>query len=184
MYLPNINLESFIEWLLTHGIKVVLILVGAWVLSRVLKPFIFKFLKKFIKKSLSLTRPQAEVDEERFKTISSVVISVARVLIWVVVILTIMPEFGINIAPLLAGLGVAGLALGLGARSLIQDYLSGLFILLEDHYQVSEEVEVAGVKGKVEDFNLRRTVVRGEDNTLHYLPNSQIKKASNFSRKS
>ncbi len=183
MILENVfSLSNLVDWFLAHGVKIVFILLAGLVVVKIVKVAIKKWLRGFIVKSLKLAGQAKEIDEEREKTITRVVVSVISLAIWVVVLLTILPELGINIGPLLAGLGVAGLALSFGARGLIQDYLSGLFILLEDHYQIGEEVEVAGVKGKVKDFNLRRTVIEDEEGHFHFIPNAQIKKASNFSR--
>ncbi len=95
----------------------------------------------------------------------------------------ILPEFNINIAPLLAGLGVAGLALGMGVRDIIQDYIAGIFILMEDQYRVGEEVNIAGIRGKIIEFDLRKTVLKDNGNTAHYISNRQIKTSSNYSRK-
>ena len=95
----------------------------------------------------------------------------------------ILPEFGINPTPLLAGDGLVGLAIGLGSKNLVQDYLAGLFILLEDQYRIGEEVDIAGKKGTVVEVNLRRTIVRDADGTVHYIPNGQVKTTSNLSRK-
>lgn len=175
--------EKAISWFFIHGIKVLIVLFVAWLFGRIVKIFLSRVLRKAIKQSLDLGKKSTKAEEERAKTVSRVIISVVKAGIWAVALMTILPEFGINTAPLLASLGVMGLALSFGARSLIQDYFSGLFILLEDQYRVGESVEVAGAKGIVVDFNLRRTVIKSEDNNLHYVPNSQIKKASNFSRK-
>lgn len=175
--------ERLISWFFTNGIKVLIILAVAWLLGRFVKVFFYRFMKKTIRKGLDLGKKSSKEEEERLKTVSRVVVSVIKIVIWAIAVLTVLPEFGVNTTPLLASLGVMGLALSLGARSLIQDYLSGLFILLEDQYRVGENVNVAGAEGTVVDFSLRRTVVRGEDKVLHYIPNSQIKKASNFSRK-
>jgi len=175
--------EKIVSWFFPHGIKVLAVLFVAWIVGRIVKTFLSRVLRKAIKKSLDLGKKSTQAEEERAKTVSRVVVSVVKGVIWAVALMTILPEFGINTAPLLASLGVMGLALSFGARNLIQDYLSGLFILLEDQYRVGENVEVAGAEGVVVDFNLRRTVVKSEDNVLHYVPNSQIKKASNFSRK-
>jgi len=174
---------QILSWFYSHGIKVLIILVVAWVITRIVKIFFYRLLKKVIRKGLSFDGDRSKGDAERARTVSRVVVSISKAVIWALAMLTVLPEFGVNTAPLLASLGVIGLALGLGARSLIQDYLSGLFILLEDQYRVGEDVNVSGAEGVVADFNLRRTVVRSKDKVLHYIPNSQIKKASNFSRK-
>lgn len=175
--------DSLIVWMLNHGIKVIAILIVAWILSRVSKVFISRFLRDFLKKSFKLKKIEPVLEEKRLGTLEKISFSISKTIIWLIAIITLLPEFGINIGPLLAGLGVGGLALGIGARNLIQDYLSGIFILLEDQYRVGEEVEVAGSRGKIKDFNLRRTVIEDENGVLNFIPNSQIKKASNFSRK-
>ena len=95
----------------------------------------------------------------------------------------ILPELGINATPLLAGAGLVGLAIGMGAKNLIQDYLSGLFILLEDQYRAGEKVKIAGMEGEVKNFNLRRTVLQDETGNAYYIPNSQVTVVLNLSRK-
>ncbi len=182
MVLENI-LENLMSWLFTHGIKVGGILVVAFILTKIARIFLLKFLRNFIKKGFRIGKVKnIQLEEKRLETLEKVSFTLLKTTIWLIAFVTILPEFGVEIAPLLTGIGVGGLALGLGARSLIQDYLSGLFILLEDQYRVGEEIEIAGTKGKVKDFNLRRTVLEDSEKTLHYIPNSQIKKASNFSR--
>ena len=174
-------LNNVVPWLFIHGIKIVIILAFAYAGIILSKVFISRFLKSLIKRGAKFKR-ETRIDEERIRTLEKVFYSIARTTIWLIAFVTILPEFGIAIGPLLAGIGVAGLALGLGARSLIQDYISGLFILLEDQYRVGEKVKVAGQEGKVRDFNLRRTVLSGLEGTLYYIPNSQAKVVSNFSR--
>jgi len=177
-------LEKFGIWIVLHGVKIGLILVGAFLATKILQGVLKKILRNFIKKTFNLGKLRnLKLEEERLKTLEKVLGSVLKVVIWLIALVTLLPEFGINIGPLLTGIGIGGLALGLGARTLIQDYISGIFILLEDQYRVGEEVEILGTKGKIRDFNLRRTVIQDENGTLHYIPNSQIKKASNFSRK-
>lgn len=176
-------IQNLIAWVFSHGIKVGGILVVTFILTKIVKIFLTKFLRGFVGKGLKFGKVEAKLEEKRLETLEKVSFSILKTVIWLIAVVTILPEFGVNIGPLLAGIGVVGLALGLAARGLIQDYLSGLFILLEDQYRVGEEVELAGAKGRVKDFNLRRTVIGDENGTLHYIPNSQIKKASNFSRK-
>ena len=182
MVLENF-LENLISWTTSHGIKVLVILIVASIAIRFVKVFIFRFLESLVRKGAKLGKAESKFEEKRLKTLEKVSFTFLKTIIWLVVVITILPEFGVEITPLLAGIGVGGLALGLGARSLIQDYLSGLFILLEDQYRVGEEIEIAGTKGKVENFNLRTTTIRDSENTLHYISNSQIKKVSNFARK-
>ena len=94
----------------------------------------------------------------------------------------ILSEVGIDITPLLAGAGVVGIAIGLGAQSLIKDLIAGFFILVEDQFNVGDVVRVADVTGGVEGLNLRRTLLRDLDGILHVVPNGQIRVASNFTK--
>jgi small conductance mechanosensitive channel len=89
---------------------------------------------------------------------------------------------GFNVAPVIAGLGITGIAIGLGAQSLVRDAINGLFILAENQFGKGDMVKVAGVQGWVEEVNLRRTVLRDLDGTLHSVPNSEIKVSSNLTR--
>lgn len=175
--------QILLTWFLSHGIKIGVILIIAFIVIRFIKTFISKFLRNLNNKALKFGKIESKLEEKRLETLEKVSFTFLKTIIWLIALITILSELGIEIAPLLAGLGVGGLALGFGARSLIQDYLSGLFILLEDQYRVGEEVEIAGTKGRVKDFNLRMTTIIDAENTLHHIPNSQIKKASNFSRK-
>jgi len=177
------NQEIIINWLLSSGIKILVIIIVAYLISKIIKFVVLKVLRGVIKKSLELSKPDLKINEQREKTLIKVFNSIITVVIWVIAFLTILPELGINITPLLTGLGIGGLALGLASRSLIQDYLVGLFILLEDHYRVGEEIQAAGVRGRVVSFNLRKTVLEDENKVLHYLPSSQIKQVDNFSRR-
>jgi len=176
--LPNI----LISWFISHGIKIIVIFILALILSKIAKVFVSKLIKTIIEKGNGLI-PDGRVQEQRAKTLGKVFSSSLKIVIWVIVILMLLPEFGINPTPLLAGAGLIGLAIGMGSKSLVQDYLAGLFILLEDQYRVGEEVEILGKKGRVTDLNLRRTVIKDPEAVLHYIPNGQVKSASNFSRK-
>jgi small conductance mechanosensitive channel len=88
----------------------------------------------------------------------------------------------INIGPLLASAGVAGLAIGFGAQTLVHDVITGFFVLMENQYDLGDTVRVGGVKGTVELMTLRRTVLRDADGTVHTIPNSQITIVSNLTR--
>ncbi len=179
--------EQTISKIFISGFKIFFILIAALVATKLIHSFIKRFLRKLLKaKNVNFKKLKVKADikieEKRLITLEKVSYSAIKLIIWVIALLTILPELGINITPLLAGLGIGGLALGFGARNLVQDYISGLFILLEDQYRVGEEVEITGIKGIVEDFSLRRTVLKDENGAYCHIPNSQIKKATNFSR--
>lgn len=178
----QIYLQTIQEWFFLKGIKVVIILIIAWIIIRIFRFAVSRIIKLLVERAGRITG-NGVIQEQRIETISKVFKSSISIVVWLIAFLTILPELGVNITPLLAGAGLVGLAIGMGAKDLIQDYLSGLFILLEDQYRVGEEIEAGGVKGKVIDLNLRKTVLKDKGGTTHFIPNGQVKTASNFSRK-
>jgi small-conductance mechanosensitive channel len=94
----------------------------------------------------------------------------------------ILGEFGFNLGPIIASAGIIGVALGLGAQTLVRDILSGIFMLIEDQYGVGDRVDVLEIKGSVEKVGLRITTVRDENGTLWYLRNGEILKVGNLSQ--
>ena len=114
-------------------------------------------------------KSQVEI-EKRTKTLTHVFTRTGTTLIVVMGFITILPELGVNIGPLLAGLGIAGIALGFGAQNLVKDVISGVFILTDNQYSTGDVVEVAGKTGVVEDVGLRRTVLRDLDAVVHFVP--------------
>lgn len=125
--------------------------------------------------------PPAEL-ERRVKTVARLVVRIAGAVIGVIAALMVLDQFRIDIGPAIAGLGVVGIAVGLGAQTLVKDWLAGIFVVLENQYSAGDAVRIAGVEGVVEDFSLRRTVLRGLDGEVHTVPNGQITVATNLSR--
>lgn len=120
--------------------------------------------------------------QKREQTLSRAAISSINVLLAMLVFFIMLSELGINLAPLLAAAGVIGIAIGFGAQSLVRDFFSGIFILLEDQYRVGDVVRVGDTAGLVEDINLRRTVLRDLDFIVHSIPNGEVRVASNFTK--
>ena len=120
--------------------------------------------------------------ERRVTTIERLTVRVGAGLIVTIALLMILAVFSIDIGPAVAGLGVVGIAVGLGAQTLVRDWLAGVFIVLENQYSAGDVVAIAGVEGTVEDFSLRRTTLRDLDGTVHSVPNGQIVVASNHTR--
>jgi small conductance mechanosensitive channel len=125
--------------------------------------------------------PRGEL-ELRVRTLERLAVRVAGSVIVIVAVLMVLDQFAVDIGPAVAGLGVVGIAVGLGAQTLVKDWLAGIFIVLENQYSAGERVRIAGVEGVVEDFSLRRTTLRDSDGTIHTVPNGQIIVASNLSR--
>jgi len=169
-----------IGWLAESGIRILVIIVIAVALYFALRHLTPRLIKRTVAQ-----RMKGELEEaikQRSDTLSSVLIKASLGIIAILALVTILPEFGINITAMLAGIGIIGIAIGFGAQSLIGDYLSGIFILLEDQYDVGDVVRVAGIAGLVEEVGLRRTVLRDLDGLVHSIPNGEIKAASNFTR--
>ncbi len=117
--------------------------------------------------------------QQRVETLTRVTGSVARGLIWLVMIAFILSAFGVSVAPLVAGAGVVGIAVGFGAQSIVKDFFSGFFILLENQFSVGDTVTVAGITGTVEQMTLRITVLRDSAGTAYFIPNSNISNVAN-----
>lgn len=120
--------------------------------------------------------------EKRAATIGGILRNTAGVVIWAVAIIMVLKEGGFDVRPILAGAGVAGLAIGFGAQNLVRDVITGLFMLLENQIRVGDVAQINGTGGAVEEINLRTTVLRGLDGTVHIFPNGIITQLSNMTR--
>ena len=157
--------------------KILAILVIAFILTRLLK-----LLLRHLGELGDRDDQQSAMRSQQFRTISSVSYSVGILFITSIAGMQILALLGINMGPLLASAGVAGLAIGFGAQTLVKDFINGFFILAEDQYDIGDTVRIAGVQGVVENLTLRRTVLRDADGTLHTVPSSEIKIVSNLTR--
>jgi small conductance mechanosensitive channel len=177
----NISAEDIQTWLLEHGMPILLIIVLSFLIYRVISLAIPKLVEKYVQGKVK-SRQSKLWYQNRTQTLSAVITTTTGGVIAIIAVFMLMSEFNINIAPLLAGAGVAGVAIGLGAQSLIKDFLSGVFIFLEDHYNKGDVVEIAGRVGTVEEINLRRTVLRDLDGIVYSIPNGEISVSSNYTR--
>ena len=136
----------------------------------------------FVRHSVRRARFKDKREEVlREDTLVSIIYSTTRVVIWVISFLLVLEIFKINIAPLLAGAGVAGVALGFGAQSIVKDFLAGFFILAENQYRVGDVLQVnQDVSGTVEALSLRMTTLRDIEGRVHYVPNGTIQIATNL----
>jgi small-conductance mechanosensitive channel len=158
-------------------LRIVLILVIAYVAMRA----VGRLLKVF--QAFAMTRAEDNPEElKRVSTLSQVFRYIFTVLITVVTIMLILSELGISIAPILATAGVAGVAIGFGAQSLVKDYFTGFILLLENQIRQGDVVEVAGKGGFVEEVTLRFVKLRDYDGNVHFVPNGAISVVSNMSR--
>ena len=126
--------------------------------------------------------PPAEA-QGRVRTVGELIVRIGGAVILVIAALMVLGELGIDIGPAIAGLGLVGIAVGLGAQTLIKDWLAGIFVVLENQYSYGDLVRIGGVEGTVEDFSLRRTLLRDADGSFHTVPNGQIQVATRLSRR-
>ena len=164
----------FTDWFLGEPLKIIII-------------FLFAFIIRFIlvRASNRVVRQafgSNERKDQRSSTISAVLNTITSLIIWGTAILMSLTVLGVNIGPLLASAGIAGVALGFGAQTLVKDYISGLFLIIEDQYGIGDDVEIGTVRGKVEAVALRTTRVRDEAGVLWYIRNGEILNVANFSQ--
>jgi moderate conductance mechanosensitive channel len=161
----------------------IVIILGAAVLVTLASRLVVTRFRKRLEGTASITQ---ELNLQRATTLTGALSTALIVVIWALAILMALGELGENIAPLLASAGVAGVALGFGAQSLVKDTLSGFFILLENQFGVGDNLEIQTpsnrVMGRVETLTLRVTSLRAFDGTLHMVPNGNIVVASNRSK--
>ena len=165
------------NWLVTDGLRIVMIFFLAWVASRIAKRVIPRALSSIMLGQAST----ADHDEvlKRSQTLSSVFVGAAVSLIYVSALFMVLTELSVPIGPVLGGFGIAGIAVGFGAQYLVRDLIAGVFILAENQYRTGDVVTIAGISGLVESINLRRTVLRDLDGEVHVIPNGEITVASN-----
>jgi len=177
--MPTFDFNFGLSSLVNGAIQALIILVIAFILVMIARRVIPRLIGARIPKIREESPEQLAV---RSKTLSRIIVQVVSVLICVLAVVMILSQLGVEIAPLLAGIGVAALALGFAAQNIIRDYLHGLFILMEDWYRVGEVAVIQGTGGLVENITLRRTILRDLNGTLHIFPNSRVEQASNMTR--
>ena len=168
--------EDTMNFLRHDAPKIVFVLLAAYILTRFLRAIARKSADLHVRKLPPGFRVQ------QVHTVAAVVTSVGVFVIFFVAALEVLSLLGLNLGPMLASAGIAGLAIGFGAQTLVKDFINGFFILLENQYDIGDMVRIAGVKGTVERMSLRQTVLRDEDGTLHIVPNSNIQIVSNTTR--
>lgn len=193
----NETLAELAGWAIDRPLRILFIVVGAWIIKRIIQRSILHFRDRLVadagNKRLGELRRNAAgrllVDENvdartsaRIGTISTVLSSMAAVVIWTIAALLILGELGISLAPLLAGAGIAGVALGFGAQTIVRDFLTGFFMLVEDQFGVGDVVDVGPVTATVERVSLRATVLRDVNGNVWHVPNGEITRVGNLSQ--
>ncbi|MDX2343186.1 MAG: mechanosensitive ion channel family protein [Acidimicrobiia bacterium] len=205
----NETIAEAADWIIERPLKVIGILIGAWLINRLVRRAIDRGEERMLRdreaklverkdeevrdgrfaemelkarqKAIELTQATDQA-KQRAKTLGSILRSTSTAVIYTIAILMSLGEFDINLGPLIAGAGIAGIALGFGAQSIVKDFLSGFFMLVEDQYAVGDIIDVGEAAGVVEAISLRTTQVRDVNGTLWYVPNGEIHRVANKSQ--
>jgi len=161
------------DWLLTSGLRIAFIIIATLIAFRWLR-----VLRARLESLIAGATPAVD-QAQRARTLARVIHSTILVALAIVAGLMILRELRLDITPLITGVGIAGVALGLGTQSLIRDVLGGFFILLEDQFAVGDSIQVGNIAGDVEKMTLRATFLRDLEGTLHVIPNSEMRIVSN-----
>lgn len=169
---------NLLLWFQTTGLKILLI-IGAGAITQILvvragKTLLTSVLGKKMANSRSDIGQQKRVD-----TLIQVITKTSSIIIFLIVLLMVFIELGINVTPILTGAGIMGIAVGFGAQDIVKNIFHGIFILMEDQYSEGDVVTIANITGTVESFDLRRTIIRDLDGAQHHIPNGEITVASN-----
>jgi small-conductance mechanosensitive channel len=157
--------------------RIIGVLIIAFILTRLLK-----IASRHLAELGSREGMPSALRTQQLRTLSSVMFSVGVFVIMFLAALQILPLLGINMGPLLASAGIAGVAIGFGAQALVHDFINGFFILVENQYDIGDTIKIAGVQGVVEAMTLRRTVLRDDNGSLHSVRNGQITIVTNLTR--
>lgn len=164
------------DWAYAHMPRIIIIIIGAWIMIRVTR--------LAGRRIMALTEDEDPATkserEKRAETLVRIINSAIKVFVYIVASFMILKEVGVDIAPLLAGVGIAGLAIGFGAQTLVKDFLTGFFILMENQYRVGDVVKIGDHAGLVENIKLRTTVLRDLEGVVHVIPNGEVQSVNNM----
>ena len=169
------------DWFVAHGIRIIAIILVGWFVYKILGIIMPIFVRRYVAQKGRKRRTKGYITQ-RSNTLGRVVTQALGIFILVIILFMILSELGVDITPLLAGAGVAGIAIGFAAQNSIRDVIGGFVIMMEDHYNVGDVVRVADITGNVEELGLRRTVLRDLKGILHVVPNGEIRVSSNYTR--
>ncbi|MEJ6722003.1 mechanosensitive ion channel family protein [Ilumatobacter sp.] len=195
----NEALTQIADWLIGRPLSVLATVVVAWIATRIAQRYVRRLVKRIVAPDrdatvrrlakIGIDNPASLIGTEpvprrdaRATSISDVVGSTITAVIWVVAFILVLGEFGFDLGPFIAGAGIAGVALGFGAQSLVKDCIAGLFMLVEDQYGIGDIVDLGEAIGEVEQVTLRTTVLRSLDGTVWHVPNGEVQRVGNKSQ--
>jgi moderate conductance mechanosensitive channel len=174
-------LERGLERLIISAISIVVVVALAWFLARLFRLAMARLDRVIARKARERRGTTEEIDR-RVLTLGQILRRGGFIVIWTIAAMIALKQAGIDIAPILAGAGVLGIAVGFGAQSLVRDLISGFFIILEDQIRVGDMVVVNGQRGTVESLDLRNTILRDDFGVVHYFANGAITTVANMTR--
>ena len=176
---PHWHPRDVLAWILSHGVNIVIIVVGAAIVIRAASVAIER-----LQRTLGERHQQTDLEwQRRASTISGILTSLVTVVVAFVAVMMLLRELAIDVLPILTGAGIAGLAVGFGAQNLVRDVISGFFLILEDQVRVGDIARINGVGGTVEQINLRTIVLRDEEGAVQVFPNGTITALANLSKR-
>jgi moderate conductance mechanosensitive channel len=167
--------KEVLAWFLGQPVKIAIVIVFALITRAILSRAVNRLTKHAISSSSR--------SDQRAATVSRLLHGAISGTVWIIALITILAIAGVNVGPLLASAGILGVALGFGAQTLVKDYISGIFLILEDQFGLGDEVEIGAIRGTVIDVALRVTQVRDSDGRLWYIRNGEILNVANHNRK-
>lgn len=171
--------DQLLDWTMTSGIKVLFILLFAYLIKVVAKRFIQRIVKAAVASDKLMTE-DAEI--KRMTTLVHIFSYTINTIIFTIAGMMVLDEFGVKTASILATAGIAGVAIGFGAQYLVKDVITGIFIIFENQYRLGDVINIGSISGTVEDISLRVTTLRDANGTVHYIPHGEIKIVSNQTR--
>jgi len=169
---------GYVEGFLQVAPKIILIGIGGFIVGIIGKKALEKIIRKAIKGEPEL---DALAETKRENTLIAILGGTFSVVLWIVVLLLVLSELSVNIAPIIASAGVVGIAVGFGGQYLIRDIITGIFILIENQYRVGDIVMINDLSGSVEEVTLRKTTLRSIDGDMHHIPHGEITMVTNKS---
>jgi moderate conductance mechanosensitive channel len=174
-------MSSFLSVFPTLSVANLLRLIGIIAAALLINQLLRRLTQSMIKPAGTQTRA-AQFREQQTRTLADMLYSIASKVVWLLALLLVLQEFGVNVTPLVLIIAIAALAVGFGAQNLVRDTISGMYIILEDQFAFGDTIQVAETTGRVEHLSLRRTLVRDARGALVTLANGEIRTVGNLSR--
>ena len=175
-------LNKMLDWLISEGPSIILIIILLFVSLKLLNIIIRRIKKIFTSRALKSDDAGSQETEKRMNTLLGIIKAIGRIIIWSVFIMILLKKLGADIAPILAGAGILGLAVGFGAQELIRDFISGFFMIMENQIRTGDVVIINGTGGLVEKIELRTVTLRDLSGVVHVFQNGKINTMSNMTK--